>query len=246
MQEVLFHTLSLLKTKCPQLFIYPIPSATNVLPTPRLNRGIGLLLTPMPCAKKWVLRFAEQITVNVISMASENWATWDPCAAVFEVLASQFGEFSVGNTVSDTFFKKLQETYVQCCQCHGLPTQLGAFALLFLAIFSKRRALERFFFLPLKHVLKKFIVRVGRFFWAGWRESILATLQTSMSPHQMLPVIVDDGVWLYMRICPVSYHFTNVKEGYWLDVSCGEIQIGDVTEDFQTIALPRICLKVLQ
>ena len=48
---------------------------------------------------------------------------------------------------------------------------------LFLAIFSIRRGLEHFF-LPLKHVLKQLFVRVGRFFWAGWCENLLATLHT--------------------------------------------------------------------
>ena len=30
-----------------------------------LNRGIGLLLTLVPRAKKWVPRFADPVTVNV-------------------------------------------------------------------------------------------------------------------------------------------------------------------------------------
>ena len=39
-----------------------------VLPAPRLNRGIELFLTLALCKKKWVPRFADPITVNVISM----------------------------------------------------------------------------------------------------------------------------------------------------------------------------------
>ena len=51
----------------------------SVLPTLRLNQGIGLLLIPVLRTKNVMPRFAEPITVNVISTGFPgNWATWDP------------------------------------------------------------------------------------------------------------------------------------------------------------------------
>ena len=50
----------------------------GVLPTPRLNRRVGLLLTPVPRAKTWVPRFADPITVKCqcnFNGLTGNWAT---------------------------------------------------------------------------------------------------------------------------------------------------------------------------
>ena len=67
----------------------------SVLPTPRLNLRIGLLLTPVPQVKNC---WTNHCQCNFNGLA-RNWAPWDPNATVLEVLASHFGAFLVGNTV---------------------------------------------------------------------------------------------------------------------------------------------------
>ena len=70
---------------------------TRTVAAPQVSRGIGLLLTLVPRAKRFC-RFLTQ-SLYVLSMGlTGNWVTREPCAAVSEVLAPRFGDILVGNT----------------------------------------------------------------------------------------------------------------------------------------------------
>ena len=73
-----------------------------VLPTPQLNRGIGLLLTPLPRSRNRVLQFADPIHCQCnFNGITRNWATCNLCTAVWQHWC-QLSHISCMNTKSKT------------------------------------------------------------------------------------------------------------------------------------------------